>query len=110
VHLESAVLERHARAVALCGDGHLDLGRLRRIGVELPFRRELPGQQQPLRPLDLAHEAPVALAAIVGALVEAPALACLDHARRGRGVRDVVAVLGPPVAEAIGEQPERRVR
>ncbi len=64
MYLESAVLERHAGLVLLGIEANLDLRCLRRIGVELPLRGEVPGEQDPVGPIDLAHVSPVALAAV----------------------------------------------
>src|SRR5215210_420817 len=58
--LEAAVLEGHAGPVLLFIEGDLDKRGLRSVGVVAPLGRELPGQQDAVRSVDLEDRPPVA--------------------------------------------------
>src|SRR5215213_4934950 len=78
--VELAVLELDPRAVRqLLEEAHLDLARPRRVGLDLPLRTDVPAEDHARGRLERDHARPVALAAVLAAVVDAPADTRLEH-------------------------------
>jgi hypothetical protein len=107
VDLEAAVLQSHAGSIVLCTEADLDLlalagsGSYFHSGVSCQARRIRSGGSIS-RTWPQSHSG-----AILGAFVPAAAHARLEENVGDAALREVMAVLGPPVAEASGEEVER---
>src|SRR5215207_7373909 len=91
VAVEVAVLEFDTCALRGLGDeANLHLARLLEVGLDLPLRGDVPAEHDPVRRLIGEHARPLALAPIHAAVVDAPALASLEHRLRYLDVEHVV--------------------
>src|SRR5262245_14469524 len=93
-----AMLEIDARASAwLPREPDLDLAGLHQIRLVAPFRRDLPGDDEPLRRVPDEHTAPVTLGAVGLCRVTPAAFALLDNRLLHRRFADVVRPRPPRV-------------
>src|SRR5262245_28512990 len=104
--LELAMLQLDARQRRTEHDeAHLHLGG--EIRIVLPVRADLPGEHDAAGRIPHQHLAPLAFAAVGGALEPAPAGARLDDRGLGILLADVVGRARPPRAVLLGEGAER---
>src|SRR6185503_7881510 len=98
-----AVFEFDPRAAALRNEVYLDLGDQRRI--VFPIAADLPGEQHAARRFPGENLAPLALRAVLAALIPASADMRLDHhIGNRRGIDRMTAQ--PPAPHAGGEHRE----
>ena len=88
------------------GEGDLDLAGAVGVGLDLPLRRDVPGEAHPVRRLVLQDACPAAFAAVDAAVDDVAADERLEH-HLGQGRLEDVLVLVPPRADLGGEDMER---
>src|SRR5262249_37645357 len=110
VPLEVAVLQIDTgRAVADRREAHLDLARLREIGLILPVGRDLPREYESARRFPHDDRSPRTIGAVLLLAVAPAADAPFDDGSLHRRASDVMASR-PPCIESFGEHAERPLR
>jgi hypothetical protein len=106
VTLEMPMLQIDARPTARLGcKANFHFARLRHIGIELPVGVQLPREDESMRRLPDHHASPIALGAVGGPLITAPADETLHQRFLHRQLTDVVGAR-PPAVESGGEHVE----
>src|SRR5262249_14672078 len=109
VEVKTAMLQLDARGIRALGD-EADLDFRFQIRVVLPVGVDLPVEHEARRRLPRQDAAPGTGAAIVAALVPAPAGARLDPRVPRLGRADLVDCQRPPRPHPFGEPPPRHLR
>jgi hypothetical protein len=109
VTVEVAVLELEAGALGGLGDEpHLHFTGVGFVGLDLPGGADVPAEHDPVRRLVGEHTGPVALAAVLGAVVDVAAHMRLEPRLGDRRAQEVV-LLGLEVTEPLDEHLEGTV-
>jgi hypothetical protein len=101
------MLELDARPLLAIGDEpHLDLAGTFGIGLELPPRTDVPGEDEPIGRLIDEHASPAAFAAVYSPVDDVPASPRLEYNFGDLDGEQVVLMRLDPV-ELLGEDAER---